>query len=261
MLTRQLSYTGDLTFSFLGGFNITVPNSQLVTPDVSINSEGVTVLNDSTRELQINPLVPPNNNDFPLLGLTFLTSAYLMADLDRGQFTLWEAVANKTQDIRAVRPSSTCSIANSPQQSATSTRASAIPSATDPSPPSQPSIKSISSTNPAAISIGVIAGAAIGGVALVVVSALGWVYLHRAKRRRDHRNSTETYSTSKPHLAKSSNWHGSLRSQELQELPTEVRPHELGPDQPHEMGFGIPFELGDGLPSPKPPLPPPKTRR
>lgn len=239
--------------------NIRVPNSQLVAPDVNINSQGVTVLNDSTRELRINPLVPPNNNDFPLLGLTFLTSAYLMADMDRGQFTLWEAVANTTQDIRAVTPSSTCMVAKSPQESATSTLAPAIPRTTEPSPPPSPTAKSTSPTSHASVSIGLIAGAAIGGVALVVLSALAWIYMHRAKRRRDYHNFTETTSASKPQLSKSDDWYGSLRSQELQELPGEA-PHELGPSQPHELGHGALYELGTGLPSPRPPLPPPITR-
>lgn len=217
-------------------------------------------MNDSTRELRINPLLPPNNNDFPLLGLTFLTSAYLMADMDRGQFTLWEAVANTTQDVRAVTPSSTCIVAKSPQESATSTLAPAIPLATDPSPPPSPSANSTIPTRPASVSVGLIAGAAIGGVALIVLFALGWTYMYRRKRRRDHRNFTEATIASKPHLSKSDDWYGSLRSQELQELPGAA-PLELGPSQPHEMGHGALYELGTGLPSPKPPLPRPKSRR
>lgn len=240
--------------------NIRVPNSQLVAPDVTINGQGVAVLNDSTRELRINPLLPPNNNDFPLLGLTFLTSAYLMADMDRGQFTLWEAVANTTQDVRAVTPSSTCIVAQSPQKLATSTLAPAIPLATDPSPPPSPSANSTIPSRAASVSVGLIAGATIGGVALIVLSALGWTYTHRMKRRRTYRNFTQTTSTSKPHLSKSDDWYGSLRSQELQELPGAA-PSELGPSQPHEMGHGALYELGTGLPSPKPPLPPPKSRR
>ena len=222
-------------------------------PNLSINSQGIIVINDTTRELLINPLEPPNNNDFPLLGLTFLTSAYLMADFDQGQFTLWKAAANETQDIRAVAPSSTCIIANSPQQSATGIQASPGPTFANQS--AQPG----SSTG---ISTGGIAGAAVGGVAFVILFALAWRYIRRAKQRRKYHDVPESSAESKTRLSQLIDSQKLMRTHELQELPSEVA-QELGPDRPHEMGQGlphevatgghtIPYELDSGLPSPKP---------
>lgn len=224
-------------------------------PDLYVNPSGTTYFNDSTRELMLNPLAAPNNNDFPLLGQTFLSSAYMMVNYDTNQFTLWQANATEMQDLVAIAPSSTCKPSNSPQtivnqtaaaSGAPSTQATANPPAGAPPP-----------TSTKSLSIGIIAGAACGGLALIVFSLLAGLFIHRARKRKAAKESP-TFN-----LVKSENVHASgyPKGSMIQELPSEFAqelgpawPHEMGPGMPHELpggGRGSRYELGSGLPSPK----------
>lgn len=92
------SYAGSLTFTISSGFKITIPNSQLVVPDMSTNNRGTTIINSSTqdstgphgatREILLDSMQGVNANDMPILGTPFLSSAYLSVNHDVDTFTL-----------------------------------------------------------------------------------------------------------------------------------------------------------------------------
>ena len=93
----------------VAGFPFTITNDQLVLPDYSVDSVGQTVIQDSNvRELLINPLEEINKNDMPILGQTFLTTAYLLVDNDQQTFTLWKNNLTSEERITNIGPSSQC---------------------------------------------------------------------------------------------------------------------------------------------------------
>lgn len=120
-------FDGDMTFTLSSGLEITVPNSQLVVPDVTVSSSGQTqITNSNVREILVYNLEASNVTDMPLLGQVFLTSAYLHVDNDAEQFTLWQArPTNETRLIPVARGSPTCSN----QTSTPSTSVAASPQA------------------------------------------------------------------------------------------------------------------------------------
>ena len=116
------AFDGDLSFTLSSGVEITVPNSQLVVPDVTVSAEGdLQITNNSLREILIYNLEDDNANDMPLLGQAFLTSAYLHVNNDAKQFTLWQArPTTETKLVPVVTDLTYCSNHSSPSAPATS---------------------------------------------------------------------------------------------------------------------------------------------
>ena len=204
---------------------MTVSNSQLVVPDLKIDNDGSLTFNASTRVLNLNPQGTINQNDIPVLGLTFLTSAYLMVNYDKDQFTLWQANPTLNEDIVAIGPSSTCTNANSLQTATQTSLPSALPTMI--SPPSQHRL-----------SRGAKAGIAIGAVAFAALLGLGTIYVLRARQRRQKRDArtfeaVNAVDSEKPFENQSASLFKDLPS-EPQEL-AEPLPHEIGDPQAHEM--------------------------
>ncbi len=161
-------YDGDLTFSISGGLDITIPNHQLVVPNIEINSQGQEILSNSSQaEILINSLQGVNTNDLPLFGLPFLSSAYLIVDNDKQQFTLSQSQQSTTSNLVAIGPPA----CNTPAPSPTP---NTLPSVlASPSPTPKPS----SGSTPT----GAIVGAVVGGVVILAVCV--GVFFIRKKRR------------------------------------------------------------------------------
>lgn len=68
-------------------------------PDVTIAESGSLHFDPSKRVHCLSPLMSPNKDDMPILGLTFLTSAYLISNHERGEFSLWQANPTTTENI------------------------------------------------------------------------------------------------------------------------------------------------------------------
>lgn len=82
-------FDGDVQFVLNSGLEITVPNSQLVVPDVQIDKYGqMQVPDDTTTEMLVYNLENSNQNDIPLINQVFLISVYMHADNEREHFTL-----------------------------------------------------------------------------------------------------------------------------------------------------------------------------
>src|SRR4051812_46439593 len=137
----------------------------------------------------------------PLFGKAFLTSAYLMVNQDKGEFTLWQSNATMSQRLVAAGPSSTCT--------STSTAASS----------------SNTSSHSHAVSPGAIAGATVGVALVAIIIGCGfWL-------RSMHRRNRAEAATSIDHPDKNT---GDLQqnltseTQPPQELPNSLpKPHEL----------------------------------
>lgn len=158
-------------FSIYPGLDIRIPNHQLVVPDVYINPEGQQYSPNSTVvEVLINSLQAINVNDMPLFGLPFLSSAYLIVDNDKQQFTLSQSQQTSTSNLVAIGPPA-CSIpAPSPtSQLLPSVLASPAPIVTPTPPPSS------------GIPKGTIAGAVVGGLTIIFICA--GLFLFQKRRR------------------------------------------------------------------------------
>ena len=179
------------------GLKITVANDQLVQEDISIDTAGNTVFNSSTREIMINSLQDINKNDMPLLGMPFISSAYLNVNYDTGTFTLWSARATTEQNLIGIGPTSTgCAIGvhNTSTSSPIPTETSTVTSPPSPTPSTQPAPH---------LSTGAIAGIALGGLAgLVGLGLVTWLCFRRiATRKSKVPRRTGTYY--KPELSNS----------------------------------------------------------
>lgn len=122
----------------------------------------------------INSLQFENDNDLPVLGPLFMSSAYLMVNQDAGMFSVWQAnTGSKTSDIVAVDKqnnvvSEFCANSKGGSPSATS-----LPTSSATSPP----LKETSKLSGGAI--GGIAAGAVGGI--VLLGAIGF-FLYRRRR-------------------------------------------------------------------------------
>jgi hypothetical protein len=165
------SYAGNLTFTFSNNLQITIPNHQLVIPDISIDISGNAVFNSSTREVMLNSLQSINADDMPILGMTFPTSAYLSVNHDRGTFSLWQA--NPTTDEKLIGIGQN-------NNGCLGAATNATPATPSPSPSHKPS--------PSPISAGAIAGIVVAAVASIAV-VVGYLYMRKTKRNRVRRKA------------------------------------------------------------------------
>ncbi|KAF4554766.1 Hypothetical protein D9617_3g018340 [Elsinoe fawcettii] len=163
-------YDGDLTAKIeVGGqsLDIRIPNDQLVLPDITIADSGALNVNYSKQVVLLDSLEAETETLLPIIGRSFLSSAYVFVNQDQGTFTLWEANATKATDI--------------------------IPIARDGSVADSCGLRLVDNDNgstnsgeqagPSQLSKGAIAGLAIGVVA-VVASLAFWIYRIMRKRRQ-----------------------------------------------------------------------------
>ena len=157
-------YDGDLTFSIYPDLEITMPNHQLVVPDVEITSEGQEAISNYSAyaKIRLDSLPATQLNGMPKLGRSFLGSAYLLVDNDHGQFTLWASKQSKTSDLlELVPPACRAPVATS------------VPTSTPTPPPS-----SFAGSKPIKA---IIAGGIIGGLAAISFFC-GIYFLHKRRQ-------------------------------------------------------------------------------
>ncbi|PGG99721.1 hypothetical protein GX51_06173 [Blastomyces parvus] len=144
-------FQGNLTFTLDSGLSITVPNHQLVLPNVVINRDGhQTIANDSR-------VIPIHNagRQGASLGQSFLSAAYLHVNNDLKKFSIWQANPTEETDIVGVAAGS-C----------------------DPGP-------STGSDSGSGLGGGAIAGIVIGVVAGIALVGLAVWLLFRRKRKQN----------------------------------------------------------------------------
>lgn len=237
-LLNACSYDGDLTISLYPGLDVTIPNHQLIVPDIEINSVGQEYpsTNESV-EVLINSLQGVNTNDMPRLGMPFLSSAYLLANNDQQQFTLWQSKQSQTSNLIAIGPPA----CNTPIPTPTPKPLSSV--LASPPPPSSKPQASRGAPK------GAIAGAVIGGIAAAAL-CLGAFLLRRRRRahrvqeaqRKEYEARTEAVKDS---VYSDSSWTNKPEMpsdrQPPQEMPLvqntgySVAPYEIAEQTHHEM--------------------------
>jgi hypothetical protein len=221
-----------LTLTFQSGLKITIPNHQLVVPDIQINQEGNTIFNDTTREVLLNPLQEINKNDMPKLGKTFLTSAYLNVNYDTGTFAMWLATPTTEEKLVGVGKSSAgCRIVSNSTSDPTNST-----DPTDPTNPTGAAPASSNSTEGSKISTAAIAGIAIGATAGTAIVVFAAFWLMRWRTRSGYQANSQNAQQADPAILKSELPAGDLAtsqyttsykiiSQNLQEMPGDQAYH------------------------------------
>ena len=168
-------YDGNLTFNVYPDLEITIPNHQLVVPDIEINPRGQEAISNYSTyvEVLINSLQSSNADDMPRFGMPFLSSAYLLVDNDHQQFTLWASQQSETSDIVEIGPP-VC-------------RPPVAPSSPTSTPMAAPSQSSSAGSRP---SKAIIAGSVIGGLAAIFLLCGAYVLQKRRQRRQQKREQS-----------------------------------------------------------------------
>ena len=180
-IARQLlnmrRYDGNLTFNIYPDLEITIPNHQLVVPDIEINPGGQEIVSNYSTyaEVLINSLQAINLNDMPRFGMPFLSSAYLLVDNDNQQFTLWASQQSETSNLIELGPPA-CRPPVAPS----------VPTSTATAPPPPPS-SSLTDSRP---SRGAIAGGVIGGLAAILLFCSAYLLQRRRRKRQQNRQQT-----------------------------------------------------------------------
>ncbi|MCJ1310697.1 hypothetical protein MMC25_004363 [Agyrium rufum] len=233
-------FDGDLRFTFDSEFEITIPNEQLVFPQVIVNLNGSQTTNDLVRSISINSIPANDNSVFPILGQTFLTSAYLYVNGDLDEFPLWQANPTLEEQIIPVGDSSQC------------TGAPII--ASGPTSPTQNRIPFQHTDQPNGdIRPMVVAGVVIGGLFVLAIVGCILCCLCRKKSQRRERmvNAAGRAELQRTILHKSSEFPLFARVLELPDsgaLDDERdRLHEADALQIYEMEGGIWNELEGGI--------------
>lgn len=233
--------------------DITIPNHQLVVPNYGYDNSGSMVVFNASiaNEVLVNSLQGINKNDMPLLGLSFLSSAYLMVDQDNQQFTLAGVNATNNEKIVSNGPP-TCQSPKSisgPAPTSSSAAGVTSPSVVPPTP----------ENTHRGISTGLVAGATIGGVAAVAlfIGVLLLLLLRRRRRTRQEQVARiESEKRDPPIIGVSEPGFGMQKAemssdhthQPAAEMPSQRHPpYQLGPYEmpsqqhlPHKI---TPYEM------------------
>jgi hypothetical protein len=152
--------------------SVKIPNTELVVPDTYIASDGAVQTNTSVRNIVINSLHDYNDNDLPVLGRLFMSSAYVMVNHEAGKFSVWQAnTGSKISDIVAVDKQNNMVGEFCSNSTGGSSRATSLPTSSATLPQNE-------SSKLSGGAIGGIVGGAVAGIAILV--AIGF-FLYRRR--------------------------------------------------------------------------------
>ena len=206
-------------------------------PDYSINALGqYEIGNSSVREVLLYSLEDVNKDDLPLLGQTFLSSAYLNVDLDSSEFSIASYKATSESDLVPLAPSG-CQAPPAISTNAVSSIAPEIPGATSTSIPA--------SRHTSSSKKGLITGIVIGALVatLTIVSSMLWYRRKRATRKHQQRVlASVDKKVADPHLSNPFFYNP--------ELPADKHPPQELPLERNQPAFLPPYEMpGKSSPS------------
>ena len=172
-------YYGDLTIRIQNSLSVRIPNTELVVPDTYIAPNGQIRTNDSASNIVINSLQTYNNDDLPVLGRLFMSSAYLMVNYEAHLFSIWQAnTGSKIPELIALDEKNNLI---SDFCSGRSNVSSVGPNDGSSGPPSSPE----EAEKPKTLTGGAIGGIVAGAVAAVIGILLLGYYLYRRKKKTD----------------------------------------------------------------------------
>lgn len=201
------------------------------------------IANGSTREILLNSLQDVNKDDMPLLGMPFLSSAYILVNNDEKKFTLWQSRPTQSQKLVAIGgPTSTCVIASSSANPTGTPSPSPSPSSTNTQAPPRKTTKSLI--------VGVVVGIT-GAIAFVISAALLWRRQQLAIRKPKAPVMDESLAST--HRGDPTEgllgWKPELQSDKHppQEMPTVPDPHLMDSRQIYELSTRSPHPSDPSL--------------
>ncbi|KAH8909281.1 acid protease [Coniochaeta sp. PMI_546] len=237
-------YQGDLTIKLQSGLSVRIPNDQLVVPDKYSDSQtGQWIVNSTDPAMIINAIQQVNANDLSQIGRQFLSAAYLMVNQETNQFTLW--AANPTSDVDLVAFDANGKEADSicPPASTNTTTGGGPEKSDGLGPPAA------TSTPSAGLSTGVIAGIAVGAVAVVAIAVgIGaWCYRRKKVNRAGESTEAETIVVTEEPKGQYGGYHqGAFYKSELPDTSGRW-PRELSAQGPGPQAH-IQYELMGSVP-------------
>ena len=238
LIAADNAYDGDLTFSLFPGLDITIPNHQLVTPEYDFDIAGQLYIKNDTRLLtQLHSLETTMKDMMMSLGSGFFSSAYLMVDNDRSEFTLWKGQPSKEQAIVPINNRASPCDASSAAPTAGST------TATPGTGTSMPG-----SDGRAKPSADIIAGATVGGLGvLVAIVAVTFLCARRRAKSKEGLLDTSNFSGTeygKPELPDDQDHHPPSEMPLSSDPSSVLEPYEVsGNSAPHELPVAWTKEL------------------
>ena len=231
LVSSSTAFKGNLTFTLNNGdLRVTVPNDQLVTPEIGINTTGQPYV------IEPNGLVTkvrdfgPGSNPYCLFGSTFFSAASLLVEHDKDRLTISNAQPAAEQKLVVIPGSNPKCNGN----------ASTSNSGLGPASHSKGSHNSLSGGAIAGVVIGSLIGAALTGASF-------WYLVRRrcvtkrgvgaSKSAIEGGSGTELDGSRKPELADN-------RTQPRPEMPATVEPalQEIGGKPRAEMVEGLTTE-------------------
>jgi hypothetical protein len=176
VLTERSTYSGNMSITINNRTTVTIPNNQLLFEERWIADSGLVQANSKATTIPI-VRIQPGDSMMPRLGGMFFSSAYLMVNHDKSEFSVAQAQPKAVPPrIMAFDTTNDCvaqviqSVSLAPTQSGNSgnSRASSGPDTSR-------------DTTHGALSGGVIAGITIGVVACIALLA-GIVFLLRRRK-------------------------------------------------------------------------------
>ncbi|KAM5439351.1 hypothetical protein MferCBS31731_004773 [Microsporum ferrugineum] len=146
-------FAGNITFTLSSGLQITIPNHQIVLPNVAIDDNGEQEIVDNNKTVNF---AQTRQGVMSYLGQPFLTAAYLHVDNELKEFTVWQV--NPTTDTELV-------------------------------PVQHDSDECGNDDDSSSLSGGAIAGIVVGVVAFLALAALGLFFFLRRRNQSKDRDS------------------------------------------------------------------------
>lgn len=225
------------------GPTVKITNDQLLVPDLTLADDGTIQANASQKTLIINSLQDINANDSILIGRQFFSAAYMMSNLDKNQFTLWNSNPSGESKLVAINQDGALVDSGQCSTNATGSTNTTRPESTASANPSDattalssPNTTAAAASSSSSLSGGIIAGIAVGSVAGAAVIAGVIVLLLRKKQQ----------------YSKASTGAVEVMSRETGQPPDMAYMYR---DRKSKAGFG-PSELGYRDPSELPPAGP-----
>ena len=224
------------------GLEIRIPNHQLVLPDYHISPQGELIVNGSDRVVRINSLQDVNLYDMPVLGVPFLSSAYLLVNQDTKQFTLWKSNPTTArnplpigENCKSVASFSRLSPSASTSQSAlTSPFASTPPDSGPQNPKSTPQNRRIGNESLTGIIVSVIVGVFLFCGAMIIIRRRKKKFIPQGLQAENGPQGNESRQIQECN-------HGTLYSKP--ELPADRHPPQEMPLTQHPSYSLPPYEL------------------
>ncbi|KAH7068367.1 aspartic peptidase domain-containing protein [Paraphoma chrysanthemicola] len=187
LIKSSPTFSGTMSITLNSALTITIPNDQLIFDERYIDSSGPIMSNATSKQIPI-VRIPQGNGMMPRIGGMFFSSAYLMVNHDKGEFTIAAApTKSATPKLMAFDTANNCvaqvvaaQASGSPNPTSTNTNSNSGSSNNNNN--NNPE-SSTSSSSDSKLGGGAIAGIVIGALAgLALIAGLAFLLWRRKTR-------------------------------------------------------------------------------